>query len=390
MSKSIVTKILAAAAIMSLFAAHAATAQQTQNPNCTTHFVYFTTGSYALTSEDQDHIRDVATMMQSTPVFVATIVGKTDSVGSADFNEHLSQRRAEAVFEALVYANKVPENRVQLRWTGERLPFTSTADEAAESQNRMAVIIVSDAASARCGGTAVEAGAKALLKAMTEYVAAQKAISFDYDVSLEVVTRDDQKLTLAASGNVELARPDKVRASRSGGFADIETVFDGKTLTILGKNMNIYTQVAIPGSIDHLVDELREKYNRPLPAADLLTSDSYDGLMEDVVDVKDLGSGVIGGTECDHLAFRKKDVDWQIWIAQGSRPYPCRYDIATKVVAGSPGYSIQIRNWKTGSDVASGGFSFTPPPGARQVDVADLATLKDMSDLPSNFRIGDK
>ena len=389
MSRDAVTKSLAAAALMGFCAAHAATAQQTQ-PNCTTNFVYFATGSHALTPEDLDHIRDVATMMQSTPSFVATIVGKTDSVGSADFNEHLSQRRAEAVFEALVYANKVPENRVQLRWTGERLPFISAADEEAELHNRMAAIVVSDAASARCGETAVEAGAKAMLKAMTEYVTAQKAISFDYDVNLEVVTKDDQKLTLAASGNVELARPDKVRASRSGGFADIETVFDGKTLTILGKNMNIYTQVAIPGSIDHLVDELREKYHRPLPAADLLTSDSYDGLMEDVVDVKDLGSGVIGGTECDHLAFRKKDVDWQIWIAQGSRPYPCRYDIATKVVAGSPGYSIQIRDWKSGSDIASGGFSFTPPPGARRVDVADLATLKDMSDLPSNFRIGDK
>ena len=390
MLRSVVTKSLAAAVIMSLFAGHTATAQQTQNPNCTTHFVYFDTGSHALTPEDQDHIRDVAAMMQSTPTFVATIVGKTNSAGSADFNEHLSQLRAEAVFEALVYANKVSENRVQLRWTGERLPFVSTADEQAESQNRMAAIIVSDAASAGCGGTAGETGAKALLKAMTDYVAAQKAISFDYDVSLEVVTTDDQKLTLAASGNVELARPDKVRANRSGGFADIETVFDGKTLTILGKNMNIYTQVAIPGSIDHLVDELREKYNRPLPAADLLISNSYDELMEDVVDVKDLGSGVIGGTECDHLAFRKKDVDWQIWIAQGSRPYPCRYDIATKVVAGSPEYSIQIRDWKAGSDVASGDFSFTPPPGARQVDVADLAKLKDMSDLPSNFRIGGK
>ena len=384
------TKSLVAAAIVSLFAAHAATAQQTQNPNCTTHFVYFDTGSHLLTPDDQSHIRDVAAMMQSTPTFIATIVGKTDSVGSADFNEHLSQQRAEAVFEALVYANKVPENRVQLRWTGERLPFTSAADEEAESHNRMAAIIVSDAASARCGGTPVEAEARKLLKAMTDYVAAQQAISFDYDVSLEVITKDDQKLTLAASGNVELARPDKVRASRSGGFADIETVFDGKTLTILGKNMKIYTQVAIPGSIDHLVDEMREKYNRPLPAADLLTSNSYDELMEDVVDVKDLGSGVIGGTECDHLALRKKDVDWQIWIAQGSRPYPCRYDIATKVVAGSPEYSIQIRNWKAGSDVASAGFSFTPPPDARRVDVADLAKLKDMSDLPSNFRIGDK
>jgi outer membrane protein OmpA-like peptidoglycan-associated protein len=154
MSRSILTKSLAAAAVMGLFAASAATAQQKQNlpPTCPTNFVYFSTGSHALTPEDQDHIRDVAAMMQSTPAFVATIVGKTDSVGSADFNEHLSQRRAEAVFEALVYTNKVPENRVQLRWTGERLPFVSAADEKAESQNRMVAIIVSNGASAHCGG----------------------------------------------------------------------------------------------------------------------------------------------------------------------------------------------------------------------------------------------
>ena len=107
--------------------------------------------------------------------------------------------------------------------------------------------------------------------------------------------------------------------------------------------------------------------------------------------MKDFGRGVIGGRECDRLTFQKKDIGyWRMTIAQGSRPYPCRSNIATKVVTGSPELSIQIRDWKAGSDVASGGFSFTPPPGARQVDVADLAKLKDMSDLPSNFRIGDK
>ena len=152
MSRRRVTKSLAAGAIMSLFAAHAATAQQSQNPNCTTHFVYFATGSHALTPEDQTHIREVAAMMQSTPTFVATIVGKADSVGSADLNAHLSQRRADAVFEALVYANKVPENRVQMRWTGERLPFTSAADEEAESHNRLAAIIVSATGAGRCSG----------------------------------------------------------------------------------------------------------------------------------------------------------------------------------------------------------------------------------------------
>jgi outer membrane protein OmpA-like peptidoglycan-associated protein len=117
----------------------------------TTHFIYFSTGSHALTPKDQDQIRDVAGMIQSSPTFVATVIGKADSVGSADFNEHLSQQRAEAVFESLVYTNKVPENRVQLHWTGERLPFRSAADEAAESQNRLVAIIVTDAASADCG-----------------------------------------------------------------------------------------------------------------------------------------------------------------------------------------------------------------------------------------------
>jgi hypothetical protein len=135
---------------------------------------------------------------------------------------------------------------------------------------------------------------------------------------------------------------------------------------------------------------LKEKYNRPLPGADLLISNSYDELMQDVIDVKDLGSGVIGGTECDHLAFRKKDVDWQIWIAQGQRPYPCRYDIASKIVAGSPEYSIQIRDWKTGSEVKSVGFSFTAPADARKIELQDLAKLKDMGELPSNFQIGGK
>src|SRR4051812_21254714 len=203
-----------------------------------------------------------------------------------------------------------------------------------------------------------EAEAKSMLKAMSDYLAAQTAISFGYDTSLEVVTKDHQKLLLASSGTTDLSRPDKIRASRHGGFADVEMVFDGKTLTLLGKDANLYTQAEIPGALDHLVDELRDKYHRPIPGADLLLSDVYKELMHGVVDVKDLGSGVIGGTECDHLAFRTKELDWQIWIAQGERPYPCRYVITSKAVDQGPQYSVQIRDWKTGSEVAADDFVF--------------------------------
>ncbi len=154
MLKSNVTKSLGAA-VISFFAAYAATSQEVKNLPfyATTHFIYFPTGGYALDPKDQDQIHDVAGMIKSNPDFVATILGKTDSVGSVGLNEHLSQRRANAVFEALVYDNKVSENRIQMCWTGERLPFTSTADETAEAQNRMAAIIVSKATDAHfCGG----------------------------------------------------------------------------------------------------------------------------------------------------------------------------------------------------------------------------------------------
>jgi hypothetical protein len=184
--------------------------------------------------------------------------------------------------------------------------------------------------------SADEAEAKALVKTMSDYMAGQKSISFAYDTSLEVVTTDHQKLLLASSGRIDIARPNKIRATRTGGFANVEITFDGKTLTLLGKGINRYAQFEVPGTIDHLIEELRNKHHLPVPGADLLQSNVYDELMRDVIDVKDLGSGVIGGTECDHLAFRTKEVDWQIWIAQGERPYPCQYVITSKQVDQGP------------------------------------------------------
>jgi Predicted periplasmic protein (DUF2092) len=143
-----------------------------------------------------------------------------------------------------------------------------------------------------------EAQAKSLFKAMSDYMAAQKAISLEYDSTLEVVAGQDQKLAVASSGTVTLNRPDKLHATRTGGFANVELAFDGKTLTVLDRNANASAQVDATGTIDRLVDELRDKYHRPMPAADLLMSDPYNELMPLVVDAKDLGSGVIRGLEC--------------------------------------------------------------------------------------------
>lgn len=242
---------------------------------------------------------------------------------------------------------------------------------------------------ASSAATADENDAKALLKGMSDYLAAQKTISLSYDSVYEVVSKDKQKLQLANSGTVELSRPDKIHVKRSAGFGDIELVFDGKTVSMIDKTENAYVQAEVPGTVDNLIDELRDKFHKPLPAADLLGSNVYDALMADVTEVQDLGSGVIGGTECDHLAFRAKELDWQIWIAQGETPYPCRYVITTTQVDQAPQFTFQVREWKAGGSSAESHFSFKAPAGAKAMDVAALKELKGLNELPSNFSTGD-
>jgi hypothetical protein len=226
-----------------------------------------------------------------------------------------------------------------------------------------------------------------VLKAMTDYVASQKVISATYDTDIEVITNDLQKIQFASSGQMLLSRPDKIRASRIGGYADVELVFDGKALSVLGKNLNAYAQTETTGSIDQLVAGLRNEFGVAIPGADLLLSGAYEELMKDVIDAKHIGRGVIDGVECDHLAFRNADVDWQIWIEVGSRPIPRKYIITNKAVAAAPQYTLRIKDWKTDVQVPADAFAFKPPAAAKKVDFAALA---DIDEVPPGVAPGAK
>ena len=78
----------------------------------------------------------------------------------------------------------------------------------------------------------------------------------------------------------------------------------------------------------------------------------------------DLGSGVIRGQECDHLAFRTAR-----WTGRsGSRRATCRIPAASsspaKDIAGWPQYTLDFSAWGDGPREAD--FAFVPPAGARQ------------------------
>ena len=221
--------------------------------------------------------------------------------------------------------------------------------------------------------------AKAILKSMSDYMASQQSLAADFDVGLGVMTTEGQKIEFTASGTTTLARPDKIHASRRGGYSDVEVVFDGQQVTIVDRAHGRYSQVKATGTVDQLFDQIRTKYGVELPGADLLMSNSYKELMADVVDAKHIGEGVVGGRDCEHLAFRNQDTDWQIWIRKGAQPLPCKLVITSKQEKGMPEYSVTFRDWKM-QPPGSSAFVFSPPNGFKSVSLQDL---KAVSDLPA-------
>jgi hypothetical protein len=103
--------------------------------------------------------------------------------------------------------------------------LASTRPRGTTTSPRMAVIallfgaILAPATHAQ----AQDDGAKALLKTMSDYVAGQKSISIAYDSDIEVVTADLQKIQFTSSGQLQLSRPDKVHATRTGGYTDVDS-----------------------------------------------------------------------------------------------------------------------------------------------------------------------
>ena len=222
------------------------------------------------------------------------------------------------------------------------------------------------------------ANARRIVKAMADYMASQTNLAGEFDADLDVITPSLEKIQYSASGSLLLERPNKVRLTRKGGYTEMELLSDGKTVTIVNLGDGSYSQLQSPGTVDGMINKLRVDYGLDMPGADLLLTNSYDELMDGVLEAKHIGVGVIDGIECDHLAFRNADTDWQLWVRSGDRPLPCKYVIASKTVAASPEYSVRFRNWSSGKAAPATSFNFAPAKGGKQVPFDQLTGIADL------------
>ncbi|MGF1561741.1 MAG: OmpA family protein [Geminicoccaceae bacterium] len=97
--------------------------------------VLFGFDSAELTPAAQDVISEAAGSFRAAGADAVTIVGHTDTSGNPAYNLALSERRANAVSDALISAG-VPAGAIEIDALGERDLLVETGDQVPESMNR--------------------------------------------------------------------------------------------------------------------------------------------------------------------------------------------------------------------------------------------------------------
>jgi OOP family OmpA-OmpF porin len=89
-----------------------------------------------LTAKSQEALDQLAASIASTKGYIIALEGGTDSVGPADYNYDLSQRRANSVIQYLATKYNVPAHKIYVIGLGKDKPAESNKTSNGRAENR--------------------------------------------------------------------------------------------------------------------------------------------------------------------------------------------------------------------------------------------------------------
>ena len=215
----------------------------------------------------------------------------------------------------------------------------------------------------------VDEEALTILKKATDYLTGLKHFTFKAVEAKDVIQESGQKLNFASTLEVAIRRPNQLFGSW---IRDDGTVrqywYNGKTLTIYEDAENVFGQVQVPDTIDEMFDYMETVMESSQPLADLLDNDLSHLAALPLSGIY-VGVCYLDGIACDHLAFRGKTVDWQLWVDRGEKPLIQKMVITYKDLQGEPQYGARMLTWNSQPTISDDLFQFSPPEGARQIQV---------------------
>src|SRR6266567_1912688 len=242
--------------------------------------------------------------------------------------------------------------------------------------------LVSGATAVAADG-AIDPDADRIFRDSCKYLADAKSFCVKVEVWKDVVLPNGEKLQTTRTLDVQEHRPGQLRIEVRSPHDSRGFWYQNKTLTMLDRSMNLYGVMEVPGTIDKTLDTVEDRFGIEIPLEDVLVSDPYRNMMDNMETAEDLGKVTVLGVVCDHLAFTGPNADCQVWVADGPKPLPRKCVINLKTKTGSPQITQIFSDWDLTSPIAESVFAFVPPDGASKIVVNPKKADVDDDDVSS-------
>ncbi|MGZ2748715.1 DUF4892 domain-containing protein [Burkholderia stagnalis] len=103
--------------------------------------IYFDTDKAQVKPESKAQLDEMAKLLTANPALKVYIVGHTDNQGPFARNADLSQKRAEAVAQALATTYRIAPARLSAKGVASLSPVASNGDDAGRAQNRRVELV---------------------------------------------------------------------------------------------------------------------------------------------------------------------------------------------------------------------------------------------------------
>jgi hypothetical protein len=224
------------------------------------------------------------------------------------------------------------------------------------------------AASPPATASAVDPASIQALKDMGAHLQTLKRFRVSTEVTGERVLVDGQKLQHTATAALDVERPNKLHAVMRSARTERELNYDGRTVTLYSPAQKYYSTIEFTEPLGGLIDRLEQRYAVQIPLSDLFVWGTPAAKIDSIESAMNAGQDIVDGVACDHYAFRQSGIDWQIWIASGSKPLPRKIVITSRADEARP-QSITMIDWDLKPAFTDAVFKFSPPKGATKIDI---------------------
>ncbi len=180
---------------------------------------------------------------------------------------------------------------------------------------------------------------------------------------------DGHKVARTMHAEMRVRRPDRFQMELRSREVDRGYWYNGKSLTLLSRGVNLYGTGAMPDTIDKFLDAANEKYGITFPLEDILMNDPYARAMAVINGGAYLGKTTVLGTPCQQIGFSTDAADTQFWIEDGPKPLIRKFVITYKLVDTAPQFTAIFSDWNLKAHLPDKTFEFIPPKGAVKIEM---------------------